>query len=167
MNIVREKLLDSRSIRYACGAVALFSSIAITASHAADTAKTNEAPKGVKSRITGVVGNPQWREEFAYHLGVKAYTYAFPWYYNALLRYQWTVLSPPNPNSPSFKMNEFWHARQLVDASWKYGGGVNNDTLYSASMLDVSEEPIILSHPDMGDRYFTFQLVFRHVLICG
>jgi hypothetical protein len=37
-------------------------------------------------------------------------------------------------------------------------GAPNNDTLYSLSWVDLSQEPVILSHPDMGDRYFTFQL---------
>ena len=26
------------------------------------------------------------------------------------------------------------------------------------SWVDLSKEPVILTHPDMGDRYFTFQL---------
>jgi hypothetical protein len=30
--------------------------------------------------------------------------------------------------------------------------------LYSLSWVDLSQEPVILSHPDMGSRYFTFQL---------
>jgi hypothetical protein len=38
------------------------------------------------------------------------------------------------------------------------GGSPNYDTLYSISWIDLTAEPIILSHPDMGDRYFTFQL---------
>lgn len=159
MKMFKDKCLGSKSILCKLGAIALFSGIAFTSSNAADTANTNAATEGVKSQITGVAGNPEWREEFAYTLGVQAYTYAFPWYYNALLRYQWTVLPPPTPQNISHKMNEFSHLRQLTDASWKYGGGPNNDTLYSSSILDVSQQPIILSHPDMGDRYFTFQLV--------
>lgn len=38
------------------------------------------------------------------------------------------------------------------------GGSPNNDTLYSIAWIDVSKEPLILSHPDMGERYFTFDL---------
>ncbi len=56
-------------------------------------------------------------------------------------------------------MNDFWHASRLMDASYRDGGCPNNDTLYSMAWLDLSEEPIILSHPDMGERYFTFELM--------
>ncbi len=46
-----------------------------------------------------------------------------------------------------------------MDATYRDGGCPNNDTLYSIAWLDLSEEPIILSHPDMGERYFTFELM--------
>ena len=55
----------------------------------ADTAPAtaaNTAPIAKISRITGVAADPNWAEEYAYTLGVQAYTYAFPWYYNTLLR---------------------------------------------------------------------------------
>ena len=108
--------------------------------------------------VTGVAGNLEWKEEYAYSLGVQAYTYAFPWFYNASLRWQWFTQPPASERSISMPLNEFWHARHLTDASWKYGGGPNNDTLYSSAIVDISKEPMIFSHPDMDDRYFTFQL---------
>ena len=67
---------------------------------------------------------------------------------------------PRNPTfTPYAAVNEFWHATRLMDASYRDGGCPNNDTLYSTAWLDLSEEPIILSHPDMGERYFTFELM--------
>jgi len=33
-----------------------------------------------------------------------------------------------------------------------------NDTLYSVTWLNVGKAPIILSHGDMGDRYFTLEI---------
>ena len=38
------------------------------------------------------------------------------------------------------------------------GGNPNNDTMYSIAWVDLTQEPVILSHPDMGERYFSFQL---------
>ena len=157
MNIVGEKWLGSRSILHTLGAVALFGSIAAISGHTSYAAKEDDST--VKPNlITGVAGNPEWREEFAYILGTYAYTYAFPWYYFSKLRYEYIVLPSPGPFRPAFTMNEFAHFRQLMDANWKDGGNPNNDTLYSAAFVDVLEEPIILSYPDMGDRYFSFQL---------
>jgi hypothetical protein len=48
--------------------------------------------------------------------------------------------------------------RNLTDASFRDGGTPNNDKLYSTARVDISKELVILSHPEMGDRYFTFQL---------
>src|SRR5207344_1325486 len=52
----------------------------------------------------------------------------------------------------------FYHFRNIVDASYKDGGSPNNDTLYSWGFFDLSKEPVVLAHPDMGERYFTFEL---------
>ncbi len=35
----------------------------------------------------------------------------------------------------------------------------NADTFYSRAILDLSSGPVVLSIPDMGDRYFSFQLI--------
>jgi len=99
-----------------------------------------------------------YRERYAYTLGVQAYVYGFPWVYLPSLRYMW-VTQPVNPRmTPYAPVNQFWHGRVLADASWREGGCPNNDTLYSIAWLDVGDDPVILSVPDMGERYFSFQL---------
>ncbi|WP_229702665.1 DUF1254 domain-containing protein [Streptomyces albiflavescens] len=107
--------------------------------------------------ITGRVAD--WRGEYAYTLGEQAFVYGFPYIYNAQLRYDW-VTQPRNPATvPYAPVNHFWHAERLLDASYRDGGCPNNDTLYSVAWVNLSDEPVILSHPDMGDRYFTFELI--------
>ena len=111
----------------------------------------------VKPLVTGKVED--WHGEYAYSLGLQAFIYGFPYIYNAQTRYKW-VTQPRNPNFvPYAALNEFWHASQLMDATYRDGGCPNNDTLYSIAWLDLGEEPIILSHPDMGERYFSFELM--------
>jgi hypothetical protein len=127
----------------------------------ADTTAANAAatpPAAKVSRITGVAADPDWEENYAYTLGVQAYTYAFPWFYNSFLRWKWTTQPASTPSTPSMPLNTFWHLRSLADASYRDGGMPNNDTLYSVAWVDVGKEPVILAHPEMGDRYFSFCL---------
>ena len=96
-----------------------------------------------------------WRDEYAYTLGLQAYIYAYPVTYLSELRYNWVT----NPKADFYAaLNHFHNKRELANASsYKSGGSPNNDTLYSWGWLDVSKEPVILSHPNMGERYFVFE----------
>ena len=104
------------------------------------------------------LGGPgDWREEYAHTLGVQAAVFAYPWLYFAHLRYEWMAKEKPaGYKGIDMPLNQFYHFRNTVDASYRAGGSPNNDTLYSILFLDVGKEPVILSHPNMGDRYFTF-----------
>ncbi|MGW2182287.1 DUF1254 domain-containing protein [Streptomyces sp. NPDC001732] len=111
----------------------------------------------VKPSLTGRMDD--WRREYAYTLGEQAFVYGFPYIYNAVLRHRWVTQKPETETTPYAPVNHFWHASRLWDASDREGVSPNNDTLYSWAWVDLREEPLILSHPDMGDRYFTFELV--------
>ncbi|MCV3244081.1 DUF1254 domain-containing protein [Mesorhizobium sp. ZC-5] len=104
-------------------------------------------------------GRTDWREQYAYSLGVQAYIFGFPYVYLPSLRADW-IIRPKAANdiTPYAPINHFSHVRTLADASYRGGGSPNQDTLYSTAWLDVGKEPVILSHPDMGDRYFAFEL---------
>lgn len=93
-----------------------------------------------------------------YLTAIDGYTYAFPYVYMELLRYKMTNIYE-NDSVPYAPLNQFFHLRHLLDHQWQGGGMPNNDTLYSTAWVDVSKEPIILSHPDIAEnRYFTFEL---------
>jgi hypothetical protein len=113
--------------------------------------------QSVQPVLTGQVGD--WRREYAYTLGEQAFVYGFPYIYNARLRHRWVSRKPDTDATPYAAVNHFWHSRRLFDASDREGLAPNNDTLYSFAWVDLSKEPVILSHPDMGERYFTFELV--------
>ncbi|TQJ52861.1 DUF1254 domain-containing protein [Streptomyces sp. NBC_00080] len=113
--------------------------------------------RAVKPTLTGRVDD--WRREYAYTLGEQAFIYGFPYMYNAVLRHRWVTQKPETETTPYAAVNHFWHATRVWDASDREGVSPNNDTLYSWAWADLREEPLILSHPDMGDRYFTFELV--------
>lgn len=101
----------------------------------------------------------EWKEEYAYTIGMQAYIFGYPWIFLTKIKYQWVAVTPENPEStPNMPLNHFWHSRNIITSDYRDGGAPNNDTLYSMTWLDLSEEPIILSHGNMGDRYFTFEI---------
>ena len=99
-----------------------------------------------------------WHAEYTYSIGLQAFIYGFPYMYLAQCRYKWTHDDRDPEHLPYSSVGQFWHARDVLDASYQDGGCPNNDTMYSIAWVDLTEEPVILSHPDMGDRYFSFQL---------
>jgi hypothetical protein len=60
-----------------------------------------------------------------------------------------------NPPAP---FNSFSHARKLADATDTFVT-INNDTVYSMAMLDLSVGPLRLDVPATGDRYHVLQFV--------
>jgi len=93
-----------------------------------------------------------WRETNAYALGVQAYLYSFPWAYMPDAR--WT-----RTEAIDHQVNRFDHIRKLEDASHLNGGAPNNDTLYSRAWVYLKDEPVILTVPEIRDRYYTMEIV--------
>ena len=87
-------------------------------------------------------------------LGQEAFLYGRPAAELARLR-----STPAVTNTPL--TNTFTHLRGITPA----GTGSccpNQDTLYSTAWLDVSEEPVVLTIPPLGGRYFVAQTVDIH-----
>jgi hypothetical protein len=55
-------------------------------------------------------------------------------------------------------VNHFWHNKVMGGPESKAGGSPNNDTLYSIAWLDLSKEPVVLSVPELGDRYYAMEI---------
>ena len=127
--------------------------VAVIVSMLAMPALAQEKPPGTPQLTQQA---EDWHETYAYTLGMQAYVFAYPWLYFAELQNLW--VGTPKESGIDMPWNQFYHFRNIVDAKYRAGGSPNNDTLYSPLFLDLSEEPVVLSHPDMGDRYFTFEL---------
>jgi hypothetical protein len=56
-------------------------------------------------------------------------------------------------------INQFVHMRAFADPTFTDVVSPNADTLYSTAWLDLSSGPMVLSVPEMGDRYYVMQLV--------
>ncbi len=103
-------------------------------------------------------GKADWRETYAYTQGMQAFVLGFPWVFLPEIRWKWVTQDPHSPFVPYAPLNQFYHSRQLTTAEYRDGGSPNNDTLYSVAWLDLAKEPIILSVPDVGDRYYTMEM---------
>ncbi|WP_218835205.1 DUF1254 domain-containing protein [Rhodococcus sp. ACPA1] len=66
------------------------------------------------------------------------------------------VTSPTGARSP---INQFAHYRTFPEASNKTVVGFNVDTLYSLAQTDLAAEPLLLTVPPMGDRYWIMQII--------
>jgi len=70
--------------------------------------------------------------------------------------YSTYVTSPGQAKAP---INQIAHFRRFVDASERSIVGFNVDNLYSLAWIDLSREPLVLSVPAMGERYWIMQIV--------
>jgi len=55
-------------------------------------------------------------------------------------------------------MNQFINVKRYPPADYRGVSAPNADTLYSVAWLDLAE-PIVFTHPDMGRRFFLFEMV--------
>jgi hypothetical protein len=91
-------------------------------------------------------------------LGQEAYLYGFPLL--EVLRTRATATSVRCPDTHgNAPINVFSNAAKFANPSTRAVVAPNVDTLYSISHLDLGKGPVVLSHPDMGKRYFVFELL--------
>lgn len=84
-------------------------------------------------------------------LAKDAYIFAYPMLENYRTMYVEAV-SPGN-------FNTFKHVKTLFGPESKTVVRPNNDTIYSTAWLDLKTEPIVITLPEIPDRYFSLQLV--------
>jgi hypothetical protein len=65
----------------------------------------------------------------------------------------------PDTSGLCTPFNQFAHRRGFPDADKREAAGINVDTLYSFARLDLAKEPVILSVPETGARYWIMQLI--------
>jgi hypothetical protein len=65
----------------------------------------------------------------------------------------------PRPGAGKAPVNQFANLREYPEASNHTVTAPNADTLYSTAWLDLSQGPIVFSHPDMGKRFYLFPIL--------
>ena len=100
-------------------------------------------------------------EAWAYSLGVQAYVFGLPlvvFEREYALRTNKEKIDRIKHKCPCAMMNQIGHKFDLASADDVMPYTPNNDTVYSGILLDFSEEPMILSMPDIADRYWSVEV---------
>src|SRR5215831_15040212 len=107
------------------------------------------APAGAQSTIT---------EQEAHAIGVDAYLYLYPLVIMDITRKQSTNIEPGKEFGKG-PMNAFTSVSEYPPADFKGVVRVNFDTLYSIAWLDLTKEPVIVSAPNTGGRYYLLPML--------
>lgn len=91
------------------------------------------------------------------HEIIDAYIYGFPLVLMDITKNVLTATPTLTPTKAP--INQLLYKRTFPDPSFTEIVSPNADTLYSQAWIDVSQEPIILTVPAMGDRYYLFPLL--------
>jgi hypothetical protein len=90
--------------------------------------------------------------EEAREIAREAYVYAYPLVLSEVTqRIGKNVEKPVGTSAP---LNQFGHMREFPDPSFTIVVRPNADTLYSSLGFDVTREPLVVSVPDSGGRYY-------------
>lgn len=85
-----------------------------------------------------------------------AYVYGYSLITTEVTRVQMT--SVPKIEGMRAPMGQFINVKRYPPGDYRGVSAPNADTLYSLAWLDLGAEPMVFSHPDMGDRYFLFPM---------
>ena len=97
-------------------------------------------------------------EEEAHAIGVDAYLYFYSLVTVDLTRKQLTN-QEPTPGGIGGPMNRFANVGAFPAADMKIVVRPNFDTLYSSGWLDLTKEPMVVSVPDTGGRYYLLPML--------
>ena len=97
-----------------------------------------------------------WRENYAYAVGLQAVIYGFPAVKALNMRYGMVEKPVGIINTP---VNQLFHVRRTAEPADSNQASLATDFLYSVSWYDVRREPLVIAVPDSGDRYYSVQFM--------
>ena len=92
----------------------------------------------------------------AEQIALDAYVYGYSLITTEVTRVQMTNV--PKAEGLHAPIGQFLNVRRYPPGDYRGVSAPNADTLYSLAWLDVGPEPMVFSHPDMGDRYYLFPM---------
>jgi hypothetical protein len=103
----------------------------------------------------------QSEEEWYYSVGIQNYIFALPLTMlerERKLRLDPVALEKAKRFAPAAPINQIGHMKTLATADDIMPYTPNNDTVYSGALLELVDEPIILTAPDILDRYWSVEV---------
>ncbi|WP_437190809.1 DUF1254 domain-containing protein [Planctomicrobium sp. SH527] len=94
--------------------------------------------------------------EEAREIALDAYIYGYSLVTTEVTRVQMSNVS--KPDSFTGPMGQFVNVKRYPPADYRGVSAPNADTLYSVAWLDLAE-PMVFSHPDLGKRFYLFEMV--------
>ena len=114
---------------------------------------------GVSSIVAGpAAAQSPITEQEAHAIAVDAYLYFYPLISMDITRKQSTNIAPGKETAKG-PMNMFVNIPAYPTADMKIVVRPNFDTLYSPAWLDLTKEPMIVSAPDTGGRYYLLPML--------
>lgn len=102
-------------------------------------------------------GAPLVSPKEAKAIAQEAYVYAYPMLENYRTMYvQAVAKGTPGYTAP---FNQLSHKTELLGPDFKDVVRPNNDTLYSFAWLDLRAQPIVITVPEIENRYYSIQLI--------
>lgn len=103
----------------------------------------------------------QAEEEWTYSVGIQNYVFGLPltiFEREFSLRLDPAALEEAKKFAPAAPINQVGHMKTLATADDVMPYTPNNDTVYSGALLDLRDEPVILTAPDITDRYWSVEV---------
>ena len=97
------------------------------------------------------------REEAAYVLGLESYVYGFPLVLMDVTNGVLTATSKSEQYKAPF--NQFLRMRTYVDPDWKDVVRISVSSVWSGAVFDLENGPLVVSYPEIKNRYFVLQLM--------
>ncbi|GAA2400478.1 DUF1254 domain-containing protein [Mycolicibacterium llatzerense] len=100
----------------------------------------------------------QAEEHWAYSVGIQNYVFGLP--LSIFERERSLRLEPPAGDKAKrfAPLNQITHMKNLATADDVMPYTPNNDTVYSGIFLELKDEPMILTAPDIPDRYWSVEV---------
>lgn len=97
--------------------------------------------------------------EEAKQIATDAYVFGYSLLTSEVTRVQMTNVPALELQKLKGPMGQFINVPRYPPADYRGVTAPNADTLYSVAWLDLGNEPMVFSHPDMGKRFFLFPML--------